>query len=186
MKHKLVFVGIGGNLPSRRFGTPRAVLAAAVAALPSVGVSVRRRSRWFVSAPVPPGDQPDFVNGVLEVATGGLDPAGLLKALHAVEDAFGRERGARNAARVLDLDLLAWGDLVLEGGEGPVLPHPRLHLRAFVLRPLAELAPDWRHPVLGQTATELLASLPPGQRAEPLAAAPAERRLATDRKESLS
>lgn len=170
MKHKLVFVGIGGNLPSPRLGSPQAVLAAAVAALPSEGVNVRRRSRWYASAPVPAADQPDFVNGVLEVAAAGLDPAGLLQALHRIEDAFGRERGTRNAARVLDLDLLAWDDLVLAGCEGPLLPHPRLHLRAFVLRPLVELAPDWRHPVLGQTARELLAALPPGQRAEPLAA----------------
>ena len=169
LRHEPVFVGIGGNLSSRRYGPPRAVVTAAVMALPAAGIGVRRHSRWYASAPVPASDQPDFVNGVLEVETL-LEPAALLAALHAVEAEFGRERTLRNAARILDLDLLAFGDRVCNGDDGPTLPHPRLHRRAFVLRPLVELAPDWRHPVLGRRAAELLAALPPGQRAEPLSA----------------
>ena len=108
---------------------------------------------------MPASDQPWFVNGVAEVATR-LDPAALLVLLHAVEREFGRTRGVANAARVLDLDLLAYGATVADGRNGgPILPHPRLHERAFVLVPLVDLAPDWRHPVLGKTATELLRDL---------------------------
>lgn len=170
MTHELVLVGIGGNLAVPPLGTPQAVLAAAVAALPAVGLRVQRRSRWYVSAPVPPSDQPDYVNAVIHVDPGPRNPAEVLAVLHAVEAEFGRKRSVPNAARILDLDLLTWGDRVLGGAAGPIVPHPRLHLRAFVLQPLAELAADWRHPLLGETVGGLLAGLPPGQRCDPLSA----------------
>ena len=125
------------------------------------------RSRWYRSAPVPPSDQPWFVNGVAAVETT-LDPAALLALLHSVEARFGRVRREKNAARVLDLDLLAYGERVSAPDDVPVLPHPRLHQRAFVLRPLAELAPNWRHPRLGMGVQALLAALPPQSVAEPL------------------
>ena len=131
------------------------------------GVHVRRRSRWYRSAPVPPSGQPDYVNGVAIVETA-LDPASLLALLHRIEARFGRVRGARNEARALDLDLLAYDDRVNDGADGPILPHPRLHQRAFVLRPLAELAPLWRHPRLGRTASSLAKDLLPDADAHPL------------------
>jgi 2-amino-4-hydroxy-6-hydroxymethyldihydropteridine diphosphokinase len=95
------------------------------------------------------------------------DPAALLARLMAVETACGRQRSVPNAARTLDLDLIAIDDLV-RAAPDPILPHPRAHLRAFVLAPLADVAPAWVHPVLGRTATELLAELPP-QEIRPLA-----------------
>jgi 2-amino-4-hydroxy-6-hydroxymethyldihydropteridine diphosphokinase len=107
------------------------------------------------------------VNGVVAVETT-LAPAALLEVLHAVEARFGRVRRERNAARVLDLDLLAYDERVSAEGETPILPHPRLHERAFVLRPLAGIAPDWRHPRLGRTASALIADLPPDAKAEPM------------------
>jgi 2-amino-4-hydroxy-6-hydroxymethyldihydropteridine diphosphokinase len=77
-----------------------------------------------------------------------------------IEAACGRQRSTPNAARTLDLDIIGIGDLVRDAPD-PILPHPRAHLRAFVLAPLADIVPDWVHPVLGQTAVELLALLPP-------------------------
>src|SRR5512134_729755 len=167
MDEDLVLVGVGGNLPSPTFGSPLAVMAALLRELPSAGIAVRRRSRWYRSAAVPPSDQPSFINGVLDIRTS-LDPESLLEALHRMEAKFGRVRSVRNAARVLDLDLLAWGRMVMQSDAGLYLPHPRMHLRAFVLEPLAELAPDWRHPRLGLSITEMLAALPAEQWAEPL------------------
>lgn len=163
----MILIGLGANLPSTGFGPPRATLEAALAELAREGLAVVRRSRWYRSAPVPPSDQPWFVNGVAAVATD-LAPAEVLAALHRIEARFGRVRRARDEARVLDLDLLAYDDLVRTEGAPPRLPHPRLHARAFVLLPLAEVAPGWRHPVLGKTVEDLVAELPPDQVAEPL------------------
>ena len=115
-----------------------------------------RRSRWYMSQPVPPSDQPWYVNGVVAVETA-LAPPALLEALLAVEAGFGRRRSAPNAARTLDLDLLDY-DGTQCVSERLVLPHPRLHERRFVLAPLAEIAPQWRHPRSGKTAAELLAA----------------------------
>ena len=95
----------------------------------------------------------------------------LLNLLNEVERRLGRVRNERWEARVIDLDLLAYHDLIIEPGERPgglVLPHPRLHERAFVLRPLAEVAPDWRHPALERTVAELVSQLPGEQLAEVL------------------
>jgi 2-amino-4-hydroxy-6-hydroxymethyldihydropteridine diphosphokinase len=162
-----VFIGIGGNLASETFGAPVAVLDAAVAAMPAFGIAVVRRSRWYLSAPVPRSDQPHYTNAVLEVETA-LAPAPLLETLHAIEARFGRVRSERDAARVLDLDLLAFTNLVIAEPSGLRLPHPRLHERAFVLKPLAELAPDWRHPLSGRPIAALIAALPADQWAEPV------------------
>lgn len=161
-----VFVGLGANLAGRH-GPPTATLAAALEALGSPDTRVLRRSSWFRSAPVPASDQPWFVNGVAEIATR-LGPDALLERLNAIEDAFGRTRGEPNAARVLDLDLLDYAGLVSGPAARAVLPHPRMHLRAFVLLPLAELAPDWRHPATGRPISALIAALPADQPCEPL------------------
>ena len=122
-------------------------------------------SAWYRTAPVPRSEQPDFINGVV-LLTGGIEPATLLARLHAIEAEAGRVRSVPNAARVLDLDLLAAGGRVIDS-PGLVLPHPRLAERAFVLYPLCDVAPGWRHPILGRTALELRDALPP-QRIERL------------------
>jgi 2-amino-4-hydroxy-6-hydroxymethyldihydropteridine diphosphokinase len=155
----MILIGLGANLPSGA-GAPAETLAAALAALEQEGVRIEKRSRFYRTAPVPASDQPDYVNAVAIVATS-LDPKALLLLLQKIETRFGRVRGARNAARTLDLDLLAYDDCVADGRDGPpILPHPRLHERGFVLVPLAEIAPNWRHPVLGLTPRALAESLP--------------------------
>jgi len=159
----MILIGLGANLPSRQHGPPRATLCAALKMLDARGVRVQARSSWYESAPVPPSDQSWFVNAVATVATE-LAPAVLLRTLHDVESALGRVRGdARNAPRAADLDLLDYDGRVSAPDDWPRLPHPRLHERAFVLRPLLELAPDWRHPVRGLAAGDLLRRLPDDQ-----------------------
>lgn len=162
-----IFVGIGSNLASPRHGPPVVVAMAAIGKLIAMGIGVSRLSRWYRTVPVPPSDQPCYINGVARVTTA-LPPAALLLALHQIEAELGRVRTRPNAARVIDLDLLAYGDLVIQSADGLNLPHPRLHTRAFVLKPLFDVAPTWRHPLSGQTLTDLIAVLPPGQIAEPV------------------
>ncbi|MDZ3837309.1 MAG: 2-amino-4-hydroxy-6-hydroxymethyldihydropteridine diphosphokinase [Rhodospirillales bacterium] len=163
-----IFVAIGANLASPRFGTPPGSFAAALRLLGADGVEIVRVSRWYRSPPLPPSAQPHYINGVIAVRSGHA-PEDLLSRLHRVEGAFGRVRGERNAARSLDLDLLAYGDAVIAGGAGGLeVPHPRLSERAFVLLPWAELSPAWRHPLSGLTVAEMIARLPPGQEIEVL------------------
>jgi 2-amino-4-hydroxy-6-hydroxymethyldihydropteridine diphosphokinase len=166
----MIFLGLGGNMPSERFGPPRATLEAALSALKGHGVQICRRSRWYRSQPLPDDGQPWYVNGVSEIATT-LPPGALLTLLLEIERTCGRERRKRWAPRTIDLDLLAYHEVsnwVCRAPAVPVLPHPRLHERAFVLAPLAELAPGWRHPVLGRTVEAMLEALPAGQYVAPL------------------
>ena len=170
----MILIGLGANLPSALHGPPQATLEAALAELETSGARVARRSRWYRSRPLPQSSQPWFVNGVVALDTA-LAPAPLMELLHEVERRFGRRRHQRWEARVIDLDLLVYHDMILKPGEEPgglVLPHPRLHERAFVLVPLAEMAPEWRHPAIGRTAAELIPGLPAGQIAELLAEDP--------------
>jgi 2-amino-4-hydroxy-6-hydroxymethyldihydropteridine diphosphokinase len=153
------FVALGANLPSA-FGAPRATLEQALAVLDDGVLHLRELSPWYETAPVPASDQPWFVNAVARFATG-LAPEAVLARLHEVEARFGRVRRERWEARVIDLDLIDLDGLIRE--EPPVLPHPRMTERAFVLLPLADIAPDWRHPVDGRPIAELIAALPPGQ-----------------------
>ncbi len=157
-----IYIGLGANLPSPEHGTPRETLAAAMRALEAQGLAIVARSPLYESEPVPVSDQPWYLNAVIEVASD-RPAAEVLALLHSVENAFGRIRNIRNEPRVLDLDLLDHRGRVQEGPESPLLPHPRLKDRAFVLLPLRDIAPDWRHPVSGLTIAELLESLPEGQ-----------------------
>ncbi len=154
-----VFIALGANLPSAH-GTPRQTLEAALALLRAGGVEIAACSPWYVTAPVPASDQPDYVNGVARVRTR-LAPGALMSLLHGIEARFGRVRVRRDEARVVDLDLIDYDGLVAPAGEGgPTLPHPRAHRRGFVLLPLRDVAPDWRHPVTGAHIDDLIGALP--------------------------
>jgi 2-amino-4-hydroxy-6-hydroxymethyldihydropteridine diphosphokinase len=146
-------------------------LEAALARLARAEVRIAALSPWYESAPVPPSDQPWYVNAVALIDTE-LDPAALLSLLQETEKSFGRRRRVRNEARAIDLDLLAYEDVVNLGPEPPLLPHPRLAERAFVLMPLADLLPDWRHPRTGRTVGGMIAALPPGQALRRMEAGP--------------
>jgi 2-amino-4-hydroxy-6-hydroxymethyldihydropteridine diphosphokinase len=144
----------------------REALEAALARFRSEGIDVVARSSWWRSAAWPDPHDPPFLNGVVVVRTG-HDPHALMAALGRIEEAFGRRRGAANAPRTLDLDLIAYGrrsgDL-----DGLILPHPRAADRRFVMGPLAEIAPDWAHPA-GQTARALAEAATIAKDAAPLA-----------------
>jgi 2-amino-4-hydroxy-6-hydroxymethyldihydropteridine diphosphokinase len=164
--HNSIFIGLGANLSHEQYGSPRPTLEAALAELGRRGVRTQQISPWYRSAPVPASDQPWYENAVAEVATD-LAADALLAELHAVEAAFGRARTVANAARPIDLDLLDFKGEVAVGGPGrATLPHPRMAGRAFVLRPLADLAPEWRYPLTGQPIRDLVAALPRDQVAE--------------------
>jgi 2-amino-4-hydroxy-6-hydroxymethyldihydropteridine diphosphokinase len=140
-------------------------LEAALLAFPRAGLRVLRRSTWWRSAAWPDPTEPAYLNAVVLVETT-LGPREVLEAALAIERAFGRARGTPNAPRTLDLDLIAYGRQALDE-PGLTLPHPRAHERRFVMGPLAEIAPDWTHPVQRKTAAELVVAAIVGADAQP-------------------
>lgn len=182
-REKTALVALGANLPLGG-DPPAATLRGALAAFPGEGLEVLRLSRFFATPCFPAGAGPDYVNAAAVIVPAeGMQAADVLAALHRIEAAFGRARQSRWGMRTLDLDLLAFGAQVLpdaetqgrwrglsaedQAREAPdqlILPHPRLQDRAFVLVPLADVAPDWRHPVLHLGVAEMLAALPRADR----------------------
>ena len=176
-------IALGANLPSPA-GAPRETLRAALSTLANSGFVVERASRIYSTPAMPADSCPDYANAVA-LANGFADPEDFLGVLHGIEERFGRERKERWGPRRLDLDLLDAGgavypdlatylhwrdaspdELAATAPETLILPHPRIAERAFVLVPLTEIAPDWRHPVSGKTARGMLEALPEADRAD--------------------
>lgn len=162
----MIIIGLGSNLPGPDGETPVQILEGALEKLAAEGVKITARSTWYETEPVPPSDQPNFINGVVAVECL-LSPQGLMDILLRIEESFGRRRVTRWEARVLDLDIIDFEGMVLPSRDGwqaaceqesnsLILPHPRMHQRRFVLEPLAEILPEWTHPALGQDAEHLL------------------------------
>ena len=176
---RIALIALGANLPFAG-RTPHQTLQLALKSFPDVNLPVPSVSRIFATPCFPAGAGPDYVNAAallqVEETTSAKD---LLSRLHQVEAMFGRQRAQRWGMRTLDIDLLALDDVVLpdvatqtqwraldpalQATQTPddlILPHPRMQDRAFVLLPLNDVAPDWRHPVLNQTISQLLAAIP--------------------------
>jgi 2-amino-4-hydroxy-6-hydroxymethyldihydropteridine diphosphokinase len=158
----MILVGIGANLPGPD-GAPalETCRAAARALVDLAGSKFETLSKWYETEPVPPSGQPNYINGVARLARlpgSAITPEAMLAALQGIEQKFGRQRAEPNAARTLDLDLIDMDGLVRNEPD-PILPHPRAHLRAFVLIPLLDVAPDWVHPANGQSGRALLAAV---------------------------
>lgn len=143
-----VYIGLGANI-----GEPLQQLESAIAHLNTV-LHVTKRSPIYLSRPLGKLDQPNFYNMVVEAATD-LTPTALMEILLNLETAMGRQRRFINEPRPIDLDLLFFGQQILKS-ERLCIPHPRLHERDFVLQPLADIAPHWRHPSFSKTISELL------------------------------
>lgn len=154
------YIALGSNLGDRELNLLRAVA--------EIGKIDRSRvtalSSFYATAPISEVEQPEFINAALRLSTD-LSPPELLNRLQQVETAvFRRQRHISGGPRTMDLDILLFGDLVVNDPD-LIIPHPRLHERLFVLAPLTEIAPDLIHPVLGKRVDQLLAGLPPGQQA---------------------
>ena len=153
----MILIALGANLPSP-VGTPSETLNEALFLLAQRNITIEKRSGFYRTAAWPDPADPPYVNAVASVRTDHA-PAELLEQLHAVEFRLGRTRAALNAPRTLDLDVIDYDGRIETGP--PELPHPRMHSRLFVLCPLREIAPGWRHPVTGLTVAELIDALPP-------------------------
>ncbi len=180
---RIGYVALGSNLQSAT-RTSLEMVNEALGLFAGAAIRIIQQSQWYSAPSFPAGHGPDYVNGVVEIESD-MPAEAVLTALHDIESRLGRTRSHRWAARVVDLDLLAFAeqvmpnravfiqwqglDLAAQMQATPkelILPHPRLQDRAFVLKPLVEIAPDWQHPVLGQTAREMLAALPASARNE--------------------
>jgi 2-amino-4-hydroxy-6-hydroxymethyldihydropteridine diphosphokinase len=151
----MILIAIGANLPAGDGTSPIETCRRAVTEIAGIArLQLTAASGWWLSAPVPPSGQPPYINGIARF-DGHIDPENLLKQLQSIESRFGRCRSEVNAARTLDLDIIAM-DAMVRDAPDPILPHPRAHLRAFVLAPLHEIAPNWLHPRLNRTAQSLL------------------------------
>ena len=157
MNQNKIIIGIGGNLYSSNGLHPIEIGKKAIKAMKLMSINVEKQSNWYRSDPIPKSDQPKFFNSVI-IAKTILNELEVLKSLHKIEDNLGRLRKNINEARVIDLDLIDYSSNILQS-ENIIIPHPRAHLRRFVMEPLFEIEKSWMHPILKLSVTEILNQL---------------------------
>ena len=171
----MIFIGLGSNLSGEAFDSPRDVLNAALEEMSQYDITIIKISPFYETEPVPKSDQPWFLNAVVAVDTI-LSPPELLTVLHEIEANLGRERRIRWESRIIDLDIIAYGEQIYPTAvlwpeilqdiksqdispKELIIPHPRMHERLFVLEPLRDICPDWHHPILKKTIAELIKTI---------------------------
>jgi 2-amino-4-hydroxy-6-hydroxymethyldihydropteridine diphosphokinase len=157
MSKKKIIVAIGGNLFSKDGLHPVQICQEAIKLLKPMSIIVEKQSSWYRSDPVPKSNQPKFYNSVL-IAKTSLNEIDVLSSLHIIEKKFGRIRKNVNEARIIDLDLIDFSSKVFESKD-IIIPHPRAHLRRFVMEPLYEIEKNWIHPILKTSVAEILNQL---------------------------
>lgn len=166
----MIVIGLGSNLTTGKYSTSKEILEAAISLLINKGLDVIKVSNFYETEPVPKSDQPWFVNAAICVETS-LSANELLRTLHDVENELGRVRKERWEARIIDLDLLCYNNLIFPNEtewsyklsedmpDGAIIPHIRLHERDFVLIPMNEIAADWMHPIFNKNTQNMLNEL---------------------------
>ena len=152
----MIFIAIGSNLESSTYGSPKENCMAAINILKKK-FNVKSISKFYKTEPIPKSDQPWFINVVINVRTE-LSPIEILKTLLSVESDFKRKRKNKNEARVIDLDLISYDNQVIKSRD-LTIPHPRMHLRKFVIKPICDINENWEHPKLKKKASIILKEL---------------------------
>ncbi len=152
----MILIAVGSNLNSKLFGTPIQNCINAIEILKEK-VEIDKISKFYESEPIPKSDQPNYVNGVVSVKTR-ITPIKLLFELFDIEKFFKRKRNFKNEPRVIDLDLLCYNEISINTDE-LILPHPRMHLRKFVIKPICDINEEWKHPLLKIDAKKILKTL---------------------------
>ncbi len=155
------FISLGSNLKRDKKLSLKENLEMILKTFPENNIFVKKISNWYESEPVPISNQPWFINAVVKVSTN-RSPEELLYNLHKIENLFGRERSVLNASRTIDLDLIDYEGLIKS--DSLILPHPRMHLRLFVLLPMLDIEPNWVHPVLKHSIKELISKYTSNQK----------------------
>ena len=157
MKQNKIIVAIGGNIFSRKGLHPVEIGEQAIKLMKSMSIFIEKQSSWYRTGPIPKSNQPKFFNSVI-VARTSLNKFDVLSSLHRIENNFGRVRKNINEARIIDLDLIDYSSKIFKN-KTLIIPHPRSHLRRFVMEPLAEVEKNWIHPVLKISAKQILNQL---------------------------
>ncbi len=161
----MILIALGANLESD-FGSPLETIYKAIQAIEDISVRIIKVSRIYKAAPVPyEPDHPWYHNAVISIETS-FTPHELLQELLNIEKDFGRVRTVKNAPRVLDLDLISYNDTILKDRDTLILPHPRMHKRLFVLKPLLEISNVWNHPVTGASIHDMMSNISDDQKIE--------------------